>query len=197
MASVNRKIRKSEGKKLTDFEDKVDADLITIENSPANEDIKSVLAELYFLGATQIKLKNTGRESVLLSLPFKLLSKYRSVAGRLVRDLEKKFSGQHVVVVAQRTIAPERARDIKKQSGGLRPRSRTLTAVHEALLEDLVQPGEIVGKRTRVRQDGAKTLNVLLDPKDTGNLESKFETFEVVYRQLTGKDAKFSFQSVE
>ena len=77
---------------------------------------------------------------------------------RLTRELEKKFSDRHVVFVAQRRILrkPTRSSRVKQK----RPRSRTLTNVHEKILEDLVFPTEIVGKRTRVNQDGSKLLKV-------------------------------------
>jgi Ribosomal protein S7e len=77
---------------------------------------------------------------------------------RLTRELEKKFSDRHVVFVAQRRMLrkPTRSSRVKQK----RPRSRTLTNVHEKILEDLVFPTEIVGKRTRVNQDGSKLLKV-------------------------------------
>lgn len=77
---------------------------------------------------------------------------------RLTRELEKKFSDRHVVFVAQRRMLRKPTRTSRVQQK--RPRSRTLTSVHEKVLEDLVHPGEIVGKRTRVAVDGSKTLKV-------------------------------------
>lgn len=51
--------------------------------------------------------------------------------------------------------------------------SRTLTAVHDAILDDLVFPAEIVGKRTRVKLDGTKLLKVHLDRSQQTNIEHK------------------------
>merc|ERR1711962_567649 len=50
---------------------------------------------------------------------------------RLVRELEKKFSGKHVLIVAQRRILPKPTRKTRNQKQ-MRPRSRTLTAVHDS-----------------------------------------------------------------
>merc|ERR1712141_900192 len=68
------------------------------------------------------------------------------------RELEKKFSGKHIVILAQRRILPKPTRKTKNQKQK-RPFSRTLTSVHNAILDDLCFPAEIVGKRTRVRLD--------------------------------------------
>ena len=94
------------------------------------------------------------REAGILVLNIVFLQIYP----RLTRELEKKFSDRHVVFVAQRRILrkPTRTSRVKQK----RPRSRTLTDVHEKILEDLVFPTEIVGKRTRVNQDGSKLLKV-------------------------------------
>jgi len=75
-----------------------------------------------------------------------------------VRELEKKFSGKHVIFVAQRRVMrkPIRTRSYKQP----RPMSRTLTAVHSAILEDLVYPTEIIGKRIRVKVDGSRLTKV-------------------------------------
>lgn len=65
--------------------------------------------------------------------------------------------------------------------------------MHEAVLEDLVYPTEIVGKRIRVRVDGSKTIRCFLDAKDKNSLEYKCDTFSAVYKKLTGKDIVFDF----
>merc|ERR1711988_927125 len=148
---------------------------VDLENN--SSDLKSELRELFIVAAKQVDV--AGRTAVVIFVPFRLLKVVHKIQSRLVRELEKKFSGKHVVVIAQRRImrkASKGQRNPKQQ----RPRSRTLTAVHDAILEDLVYPTEIVGKRTRVRLDGTKQTRVYLDPKDQTNVEHKVDTFAAV-----------------
>jgi small subunit ribosomal protein S7e len=126
-------------------------------------------------------------------VPFRLLKGFHKIQQRLVRELEKKFSGKDVVLVANRRITPVP----KAGFARARPRSRTLTAVHSNLLEDLCYPTEIVGKRQRFRLDGSRLLKVYLDPKDRNTTEYKLDTFAGVYKKLTGKEVTFEFPVAE
>lgn len=77
---------------------------------------------------------------------------------------------QEVVLIATRRIV----RPPKKGSAVQRPRSRTLTSVHEAMLEDIVYPAEIVGKRIRYRLDGSKIIKVIATLLVNGSFENQF-----------------------
>ena len=68
-----------------------------------------------------------------------------------------------------------------------RPTSRTLTNVHEKILEDIVYPTEVVGKRTRQLTNGSKIIKVFLDQKDANAVDYKIDSFSSVYKKLTGK----------
>jgi hypothetical protein len=58
-------------------------------------------------------------------VPYRLLKAFHKIQPRLVRELEKKFSGKDVVFVANRRILPPP----RNGKASARPRSRTLTAV--------------------------------------------------------------------
>lgn len=113
----------------------------------------------------------------------------------LTRELEKKFSDRHVLFVAQRRILsrPKRSVNSRTNQTQKRPRSRTLTAVHDNILADLVYPVEIVGKRIRTKEDGSKTLKVVLDEKEKGGVDHRLDAYGEVYRRLTGRAVVFEF----
>lgn len=186
MFTARRKIQKDNGVEPTEFEDTVAQAFFDLENG--NQELKSDLKDLYINGAMQMDMAGN-RKAVIIHVPYRLQKSYKKIHVRLVRELEKKFSGKDVVLVATRRIV----RPPKKGSAIVRPRSRTLTAVHDGILEDVVYPAEIVGKRIRYHMDGAKVLKVFLDPKERTNTENKLDTFSSVYRRLCGKEVVFDY----
>ncbi|KAL2895519.1 40S ribosomal protein S7 [Bienertia sinuspersici] len=185
-----RKIQKDKGVDPTDFEEVVAQAFFDLENT--NKELQSDLKDLYINSALQVDISNN-RKAVVIHVPYRLRKPFRKIHPRLVRELEKKFSGKDVVLIATRRIV----RPPKKGSAVRRPRSRTLTSVHENILEDVVQPAEIVGKRCRYRLDGSKVMKVFLDPKAKNDTEYKLETFSGVYRKLCGKDVVFEYPPTE
>jgi len=189
-SAKSKKIVKEKGAEADEFEENVAQALFDLEAT--NQELKADLRDLYITGAKEIDIHGTARKAIIVHVPYRLLKAFRKIQPRLVRELEKKFSGKDVVIVANRRILPP-STSLKTQ----RPRSRTLTKVHDAILEDLVFPTEIVGKRVRYGLDGSKVLKVYLDPKDRNTTEYKTETFAGVYKKLTGKDVAFEFPVAE
>ncbi|KAG7253907.1 hypothetical protein CRUP_022386, partial [Coryphaenoides rupestris] len=148
-----------------------------------NSDLKAQLRELNITAARR-SMSAAAERPIIIFVPVPQLKSFQKIQVRLVRELEKKFSGKHVVFIAQVRrpgggsfpSPPGKSRIKNKQK---RPRSRTLTSVHDAILEDLVYPSEIVGKRIRVKLDSSRLIKV--------------ETFSGVYKKLTGKDVVFEF----
>ncbi|KAF5445428.1 hypothetical protein F2P56_034477 [Juglans regia] len=190
MFTSRKKIHKDKDAEPTEFEETVAQAFFDLENT--NQELKSDLKDLYINSAVQVDVLGN-RKAVIIHVPYRLRKAFRKIHTKLVRELEKKFSGKDVVLIATRRIV----RPPKKGSAAQRPRSRTLTSVHEAMLEDIVLPAEIVGKRVRYRIDGSKIMKVFLDPKERNNTEYKLDTFSAVYRKLSGKDVAFEYPVTE
>eukprot|EP00440_Ansanella_granifera_P066006 gb/GFBE01071591.1/.p1 GENE.gb/GFBE01071591.1/~~gb/GFBE01071591.1/.p1 ORF type:complete len:194 (+),score=81.39 gb/GFBE01071591.1/:1-582(+) len=190
MLNAKKKIVKEKGAAPTAIEEEVAKALFDIEVSPSS-DIKADMKDVYISGAKEMEV-GKGGVAIVVHMPFRVWKTVKKIQGRLIRELEKKFSRKHIILVANRTILDK---NFKRKGLKVRPRSRTLTAVHEAILEDVCGPTEIVGKRTRISVDGTKLLKVYLDPKDKDkeNIESKLSTYAAVYNKLTNKQAVFMF----
>ncbi|GMF22001.1 unnamed protein product [Phytophthora lilii] len=166
------KIVKPEGQTADEFELQVAQELFNLEQSAA--EIKADLKDLYITAAKQVDI-SSGRKAIVIFVPFRLHAAFKKIQARLVRELEKKFSGRHVVIIAQRTILGK-GYSRANHGAGPRPRSRTLTHVQEQILD---------------------LLKVQLDPKDQVNVETKLDTFATVYKKLTNKDVVFEFPVLE
>ncbi|PVU91166.1 hypothetical protein BB561_004542 [Smittium simulii] len=153
-------------------------------------ELKKDLRSVQISAVKEISVEQ-GKNAIAVFIPVPLFKQARRAQLRITRELEKKFSDSNVVFIAERRILPKPTRNSRKTQ--LRPRSRTLTAVYESTLEDLVYPAEIVGKRTRVKVGGSRVIKVFLSSKDATSVEYKLDTFSSVYRHLTGREVTFEF----
>ena len=104
--------------------------------------------------------------------------------------LEKKFRGSTVILTANRRILSKHQ---KARKGQDRPRTRTLTSVHDAWLEEVVAPAHIAAKHTRLTAAGQRVIKVFLDPLDRDEIEDKLDAIAETYRRLTHKRIVFDF----
>ncbi|CAI8491946.1 ribosomal protein S7A [Hanseniaspora opuntiae] len=154
-------------------------------------EFKTELKTLQFKSAREIEVSG-GKKAVVVFVPFPSLNAYHRVQIRLSIELEKKLPDHHVIFLAERRILPKPARKSRKEQK--RPRSRTLTSVQDKILDDLVFPTEISGKRVRYAVGGARVQKVFLKNKDSSAIEHKLDSFQAVYKKLTGKDVVFEIE---
>ncbi|GAV08995.1 hypothetical protein RvY_18605 [Ramazzottius varieornatus] len=181
------KFLKHGGDKLSALESQISQVLLDLE---AGADLKPHLQELLVNEAKELELGT--QKVVVLYVPPPQLKQWQKTHARIVREMEKKLGGRTVIFIAKRRMLPKPTRKTVKLNQK-RPRSRTLTAVHENILADIVFPAEIVGKRIRVKTDGSRLIKVHLDKANQTNVEHKVPVFTSLYKKLTGKAVSFEF----
>jgi small subunit ribosomal protein S7e len=147
-------------------------------------------AELDKLKITGVKdLNGDGLRVLIVAVPYKQIGAFQRVQAFLVPELEKKLSAQVIVVGKRRAFpkTPQRNRRYR----AIRPVGRTLRAVQEALLQDVVYPASIVGKRIHYDLKGKQATRVILDQQDRTYAEDRLGAFAIAYGRLTGLKTKF------
>ncbi len=187
MLTALRKLRKQGEEKPTELETQVAQAVFDLEVNDKN--LKTDLQLLHFTAAQEVAIAKD-KSVVVVFVPVRQLKSWKKVHTRVVRELEKKFAGKHVLIIGQRKALTKPSNTKIR-----RPRARSLAEVQRNLLEDIAYPVPIVGRRIRVRVDGSQHQRIFLDAKEKNNYETKLKTFSAIYRKLTGKRVSYEFLS--
>lgn len=161
----------------------------------SQEQYRDKLKNLKISGAKEMTLKDAeGRElhkTVLITVPFPSLADTQKNLIKLIFEIEKKKK-LVTFIIAKRTIVSKR---VKAHASQMRPRDRTLTAVHDSILEDLIFPAHITGRRIRYTGTRNPTYRVTINEEARKFTESRISLITALYHKLTNRNLEITFKS--
>jgi len=96
---VKNKDGTSEARRTSDIENQVAQAILDIQNN-ADAANKEALMKLYITGVKEFDVG--GKNAIVISIPPPQVKQWQAVQTKTTRELEKKFSGKHVIFVGSR-----------------------------------------------------------------------------------------------
>ena len=114
----------------------------------------------------------------------------RKIHPTLVKKFEEQFSAPVALIPAKKRV---NGKLYKRYRGTKVPRDRTLTAMFDSYLDDLLYPATIIGKRIRYPKGKVRQFKVLVDPIDKDAIEYKIPCITACYKALTNRPLEVEF----
>ena len=114
----------------------------------------------------------------------------RKVHPTLIKKFEEQFSAPVALIPAKKRV---NGKLYKRYRGTKVPRDRTLTAMFDSYLDDLLYPATIIGKRIRYPKGKVRQFKVLVDPIDKDAIEYKIPCITACYKALTNRPLEVEF----
>jgi small subunit ribosomal protein S7e len=172
---------------VNDLTKNVNTQLHKIQESDPN--LKADLEGLKVESASEI-LVGDKNKCLLVKVNQNSIKNLQRIHGEVVKRLEQQFS-EPVVIVPERKVT--NGNIFRRFRGKKAPRDRTLTAVYQAALEDVLYPSTIVGLRTRFPKGNSRVFKVQVDPLDKEHIDYKSQAVSAAYKQLTGRRLVIEF----
>merc|ERR1712188_174968 len=158
--------------------------------SENREDFKNI----YIAGAQEFQINQLGKRDkrvVLIYVPYPSLKSAQKLHFKIVNEIQKRKSIQ-AFITAKRTIL---SRWIKAHHSQKRPRSRTLTSVFDAILDDLLVPGNITARRIRHKMNGKLLYKIWVNEENRAYLEDRVDAIQEIYKHLTRRMVDIDFKN--
>ena len=177
----------SKKSKVTEIEKNVSISLDKIKDS--EKDHKSELETINLEHANEVDIGN-GQKCYLVQISTTNVAGFKKVHSLLTKKLEDHLSSIVVLIPAKKRV---NGKDFRTYVSKKVPRDRTLTAVFDGYLDDILYPATIIGKRTRYPTGKTRVYKVLVDPLDKEIVENKLPAIVSCYKALTNRKLEIEF----
>jgi len=153
-------------------EHKAELDMLQIEHAnevPVNEDNKCFLIQI---GSNNI-------------------AGLKKIHPLLTKKFEEQLSSPVIIIPSRKRVNGKEYRTFVSKKV---PRDRTLTAIFDAYLDDILYPATIIGKRIRYPVGKTtRTFKVIVDPLDKESIDYKIPAMTSCYHALTNRKLEIEF----
>ena len=149
----------------------------------SNEKDTKELDSIKIVNASEVAVEGN-KNCILIQVeaPEKDLKKVNHL---LSSKFEEQFSTPVVIIPAKKRI---NGNLYQKYQGTKVPRDKTLSAIFDGYLDDLVYPATIVGKRIRFPKGKVRHFKVQIDKIDKEVIDYKIPSITACYKALTNRD---------
>ena len=155
-------------------------------------DIKKTVRTDIVKAVKEMKVQNENDKktysALVVYLPFTYNKNYKSLIPKIINDVQQKKKLPTFIVV-DRTVIHKKS-DFNQKI----PRNRTLTSVYDSILEDLISPGIVIGKRMRYHLNGSQHIKVFLNEECRAYIQDKTSIISQIYKKLTNRTVTFEFK---
>jgi len=157
--------------------------------SDKDHDLKKDIESIKIENAAEITTLDN-KKCYLVQVSEDSLTSFHRVQSEVTKKLESKLSNPVVIVPNRKRINGNLFRQFR---GKKVPRSETLTHVYDTLLQDVVYPAAIVGKRIRFPKSKGRVFKIQVDALDKENIEYKLNAIVASYKALTNRELNIDF----
>merc|ERR1711982_178917 len=159
-------------------------------SSENREEFKNI----YIAGAREFQISQALKKEkrvILIYVPYPSLKSAQKLHYKIVSEIQKRKNIQ-AFITAKRTIL---SKWIKVHKSQIKPRSRALTSVFDAILDDLLVPGNITARRIRHKLNGKLTYKIWVNEENKPYLEDRADAITQIYESLTHRSIEVDFKN--
>ena len=155
----------------------------------SSEELKRDLESIKVENASEVPT-GEGKHCYLVQMSAANAKDLKKVHNVLVKQFEENFSTPVVIIPYKKRI---NGKLYRRYVGTKVPRERTLAAVFDAYLDDLIYPATIIGKRIRYPKGSVRNFKIMVDPLDKDTINYKTPAITACYKALTNRNLEIQF----